>query len=65
MKSEIVYERPTQLLKVTDVATALRVSKAFVYKLIRNREIPSVQILGAKRIRQADLDNYINNNLVD
>ncbi len=63
MNSKHIY--PQRLLKVSEVASILSVSKAFVYKLIRAREIQSVQLLGTKRIRQEDLDRYITSNLKD
>ena len=62
MTSKHIY--PQRLLKVSEVASILSVSKAFVYKLILAREIPSIQMLGTKRIRQEDLDQFIKSNLL-
>lgn len=51
------------LLKATDVADILNISKSMAYRLMQTREIPSVCIGTAKRVRPIDLHNYINTNL--
>lgn len=53
----------TKLMKVPDVAEVLNCSKAYIYKLVKQGEIPSVQIGTAVRIRPQDLDRYIRENL--
>lgn len=54
---------PPPLLKVPEVAGILNCSKAYIYQLIKRKEIPSVQIGSAVRIRQEDLERYIAENL--
>lgn len=51
------------LLKATDVAEILNISKSMAYRLMQIKEIPTVCIGSAKRVRPADLHNYINQNL--
>ena len=47
------------LLNAQQVAKVLNVSKTFVYTLMRKGEIPTVKILGARRVRSEDLSQYI------
>ena len=51
------------LLKATDVAEILNISRSMAYRLMQTREIPTVSIGTAKRVRPVDLHNYINANL--
>ncbi len=51
------------LLKATEVAEILNISKSMAYRLMQTREIPTVCIGTARRVRPADLHNYINTNL--
>jgi excisionase family DNA binding protein len=51
------------LLKATDVAEILNISKSKAYRLMQTRELPTVSIGTAKRVRPVDLHNYINQNL--
>lgn len=46
------------LLKVAEVADALRVSEMTVYRLIESGELPAFRI-GGFRIQRADLDAFI------
>jgi len=57
------FDETLRLLKASDVAQILNVSKTFVYKLIRKGELPSVKMLGARRVRLIDLERYISENL--
>ena len=59
---QTIHLTKTQLLKVPDVADILNCSKAYIYKLVKQGEIPSVQIGTAVRIRPQDLDRYIRDN---
>ena len=52
-----------ELLKAPDVAKILNISKTFAYKLMRTGKIRTVKIERALRVRQADLDEYIQKNL--
>ena len=47
------------LLKATDVAEILNISRAMAYRLMETREIPTVSIGKAKRVRPVDLHNFI------
>ncbi|MBC8508305.1 MAG: helix-turn-helix domain-containing protein [Chloroflexi bacterium] len=51
------------LFKATDVAEILNISKSMAYRLMQTREIPTVCIGAAKRVRPVDLHSYINQNL--
>lgn len=52
-------DAPVKLLKAIDVARILNVSKAFAYQLMRKGVIPTVKILGARRVRLEDLHRFI------
>ena len=47
------------LLKVKDVAYRLNISKSLTYRLIQSGHLPAVRISKAVRIRQVDLDHFI------
>lgn len=53
----------TSLLKATQVAHILNISRAMAYQLIQRGEIRSVNIGTARRVRQEDLDKYIESHL--
>lgn len=60
MKSRSDYQIPFErLLKASDVAIILNVSRTFAYQLMRQGKIPTVRIIGARRVRPSDLDNFI------
>lgn len=48
-----------RLLKPSDVAEILQVSKAHAYVLMKRGEIPSVRIGKIVRVRLEDLERYI------
>ena len=52
-----------QLLKATDIAKILNISRAMAYRLMQLGEIRTVSIGTAKRVRRKDLLAYIENNL--
>ena len=52
-----------QLLKATDIAIILNISRAMAYRLMQLGEIRTVSIGTAKRVRRKDLLAYIENNL--
>jgi len=52
-----------QLLKATDIAKILNISRAMAYRLMQLGEIRTVSIGTAKRVRRIDLLAYIENNL--
>jgi len=51
------------LLKATDVAEILNISRAMAYRLMQTREIPTGRIGKARRVRSVDLHKYIDKNL--
>ena len=51
------------LLKASDLAEILNISKSMAYRLMQTREIPTVCIGTARRVRPVDLHTYINTNL--
>ena len=60
---ETTYPPTTKLLKAPEVAVILNCSKALVYKLIKQKELPSVQIGYTVRVRSEDLNIFIDNNM--
>ena len=63
--SENVFAGKDQvaLLKATEIAEYLNISRAMSYRLIQTRKIRSVQIGAARRVRPEDLQSYIEANL--
>jgi len=62
---ETTYPPTTKLLKAPEVAVILNCSKAFVYKLIKQRQLPSVQIGYSIRVKSEDLNRFIRENTSD
>jgi excisionase family DNA binding protein len=62
---QTTYPPPTKLLKAPEVAVILNCSKAFVYKLIKQRKLPSVQIGYSIRVKPEDLNRFIRENTSD
>jgi predicted DNA-binding transcriptional regulator AlpA len=56
-------ETPVRLLKAVDVARILNVSRAFAYQLMNRGVLPTVKILGARRVQLEDLLRFIENNI--
>ena len=52
-----------KLLKATDVAEILNISRSMTYRIIQTGQIRSVSIGEARRVRPVDLADYINRNL--
>ena len=52
-----------KLLKATDVADVLDISRAMAYRLMQTGHLRTVTIGNAKRVRKQDLILYIENNL--
>ena len=53
----------TKLLKAEQVADLLDLSKSFVYQMIRQGQLPAVRFGSAVRVRQEDLDAFVQANL--
>jgi excisionase family DNA binding protein len=50
------------LLRVTDVARLMSISRSMAYQLVQRGEIPSVRIKNSVRVKAADLEEYIRQN---
>lgn len=53
------------LLTVAEVAELFRVSSMTVYRLIRNGELPAVRVGRSYRVREDDLQAYLQAQVVD
>ncbi len=53
------------LLKATEVADILNISRSLVYRLIQTGEIPHIRINQAVRVHQDDLYKYIESNRIE
>ncbi len=51
---------PKLLLRVGEAAEALSLSRAKVYELINSGSLLSVRVDGARRIKAADLEAFVN-----
>ena len=51
------------LLKATDVANILNISRSMAYKLMQDGDLPTVHIGNARRVRYKDLLLFIQTNL--
>ena len=60
---QVTQDLPTPLLKATDIAEMLNISRAFAYRLMKQGDIPTVQIGRAVRVRPSDLHSYILQNV--
>lgn len=52
-----------RLLKATEVANILNISRAMAYRLMQQGDIRTVRISGIRRVRATDLEKYIEDNL--
>ena len=48
-----------QLVTITEFAEALAVSRSTAYRLLKRHDIPVVRLLGSVRIRQADIERFV------
>lgn len=53
------------LLTVAEVADLFRVSSMTVYRLIRTGELPAVRVGRSYRVREDDLQSYLQSQVVD
>ena len=51
-----------KLLKGIEVAEVLNISKAYAYRLMSEGQIPTIRFGRSVRVRQEDLDAFIENN---
>ena len=57
-------EIPNQkLLRATEVAEILDISRAMAYRLMQQGKIRTVHISGSRRVRAEDLETYIRDNV--
>ncbi len=61
--NELSLFNETRLLKATEVAKILNISRALAYQLMQQRRIGTVHIRGACRVRPADLQKFIEDNV--
>lgn len=54
-----MIEQPTALLRVGDVARRLAVSRSKAYELLVSGQLASVRIGRSRRVKAADLDQFI------
>jgi excisionase family DNA binding protein len=61
--NEMVLHSNDRFLKVKEVQELLNVSRSLLYRMIDLGEIPHIRINQAIRIRQSDLEEYIQEHL--
>ncbi len=54
-----------RLLRGQDVAEILNVSKAFAYRLMAERRIPTIRLGRAVRVRLEDLENFMSESVLE
>lgn len=64
MASDLSPSGP-RFLTASEAAERMRVSKMTVYRLIRSGKLPAVQIGKAYRVREDDLEGYLNASYVN
>lgn len=52
-------------MTVAEVATLMRVSTMTVYRLIKAGELPAVRVGKSYRIRESDVDGYLNSRYIE
>jgi excisionase family DNA binding protein len=57
--NELELSKDERLLKASDIARILNISKALAYRLIQQGEIPVVRISHTVRVRSSDLEDYV------
>ena len=63
MNDVLTVKGTEPLLKASDVAQILNVSRAYAYRLMQNGLIRTVAIGGARRVRPGDLREFIETNI--
>lgn len=59
MDERNLMPNPIVLIKATDIAERLQISRAKAYQLLKTGEIPTVRFGGSVRVRECDLAEYI------
>jgi excisionase family DNA binding protein len=63
-KVSTIFENE-RLLKASEVASILNISRSLVYNLIQTGKIPHIRINQSVRVRQDDLNKFIEGNRTD
>ncbi len=56
---DLTLFQDVRLLKASDIARILNISRAMAYRLMQRKEIPIIRISHAVRVKPADLRNYV------
>lgn len=54
------FTNPSKLLRATEVAQRLCISRSLAYQLMQRGEIPTVRFGSSVRVRECDLEEYLN-----
>ena len=57
--SQAASQGPDGILKASDVAQILRISKGLAYRMMQQGEIPAIQFGRTTRVRRRDLEEFI------
>jgi excisionase family DNA binding protein len=61
MENPINHKNPNSpLLRPSEVAEVLKISKGLAYRLLQQGQIPTIRFNRTVRVRQADLEAFIN-----
>lgn len=63
LEKVILLDLDGKLLRATEVAQILNISRAFAYRLMQQGKIRTVIIAKSRRVRPADLQEFINHSL--
>lgn len=58
-KNDQIPPDTRRLLKAKEVADILQVSRSMAYRMMQREEIPTVRVCSAVRVKQSDLEEYI------
>lgn len=58
-KPQAISPGPDGILKASDVAQILRISKGLAYRMMQQGEIPAIQFGRTTRVRRKDLEEFI------
>jgi excisionase family DNA binding protein len=64
-ESRLLDDQSERLLSPEQVAERLGIGRTFTYKILAEKRIPSFTIGKLRRVRQADVDRYIQERLND
>lgn len=59
---QISMDNQTNLLKASEVARRLAISRSLAYQLMLRGDIPTIRFGGTVRVRDCDLEEYIQRN---